>query len=198
MNRRALFAAVAIAALFVPALASAAVEKYKIDPVHSDVGFTVRHIMSRVPGRFNQFEGDIQIDPKDPTTLSFTGKIQATSIDTRNERRDGDLRSPNFFDAATYPEITFVSKKTVQDGDHLKATGDLTMRGVTKEITLDVEVLGFLGEKAGFEASGKINRKDFGIVWNRNLDQGGTLLSDDVDLLIRIEAQRDKGEQPQK
>lgn len=182
-------AATALAGLLlVPALAAAAVDKYKLDPAHTEVGFTVRHFVSKVAGRFNQFDGDVAIDPKDHTTLTFSAKIQTASIDTNNERRDGHLRSGDFFDAEKHPEISFQSKKVEKNGDKLKVTGDLTMRGVTKEITLDVAVLGFAGNKAGFEATGTLNRKDWGVLWNKTLDQGGTMLSDEVDLVVRVEA----------
>jgi polyisoprenoid-binding protein YceI len=189
MLRQKPIAATALAGLLlVPAFAMAAVDKYKLDPAHTEVGFTVRHFVSKVAGRFNQFDGDVSIDPKDHTTLTFSAKIQTASIDTNNERRDGHLRSSDFFDAETHPEISFKSKKVEKNGDKLKVTGDLTMRGVTKEITLDVAVLGFAGNKAGFEATGTLNRKDWGVLWNKTLDQGGTMLSDEVDLVVRVEA----------
>ena len=197
LRRKPILAALA-GVLLVPAMAAAGVEKFKVDPVHSEVGFTVRHFVSKISGRFSQIEGDITVDPQDLTTLSITGKAQTASITTFNERRDGHLKSPDFFDAEKNPEITFVSKKVVKSGDKLKLTGDFTMHGVTKELTLDVEVLGFANDRAGLEATGKLNRKDYGVLWNKTLDGGSTVLSDDVDLLIRVEAVHPKEEAPKK
>jgi polyisoprenoid-binding protein YceI len=185
--------AVACCLPFLPALAAAQVQKLVVDQNHSLMGFKIRHLVSKVSGRFDQFEGEIQIDPKAPESMSITGKIMATSIDTNQPNRDNDLRSPNFFDVEKCPEITFKSTKVVKSADTYKVTGDLTMHCVTKPVVLEVTVLGFGtgprgGVTAGFEARGKINRQDFGINWNRVLDQGGTMLGDDVELDLQIEA----------
>jgi polyisoprenoid-binding protein YceI len=198
MLRRTL-AATSSLLLIVPALAAAAVEKFNVDPGHSEVGFAVRHFVSKTPGRFNQFEGTVMVDPNDPSTLSIDGKVAAASIDTNNEKRDGHLKSADFLDVEKNPDIVFKSKKVTKAGDKWKVTGDLTLRGVTKEITLDLAPPLFGPDswgntRAGFEATGKINRKDFGVVWNKTLDQGGTMLGDDVDVTLRIEAVKDKGE----
>jgi polyisoprenoid-binding protein YceI len=142
MSRR-LLASLVISALLVPALAAAETEKYTVDPNHTEVGFTVRHFVSKVPGRFKQFSGEIQVDPKDPTTLAVDAKAMTASISTDNENRDKHLQSPDFFDAATYPELTFKSKSATKNGDKVALVGDLTMRGVTKEVTFQVEPLGF-------------------------------------------------------
>ncbi|MFQ5600187.1 MAG: YceI family protein [Candidatus Krumholzibacteriia bacterium] len=184
-----------VLSLLLPVLTEAGVEKYAVDPGHSEVGFAVRHFVAKVAGRFDKFEGEISIDPEDHTAFSFTGKIDASSINTNNEERDNHLRSPDFFGAKENPQITFRSKKVSRNRDTLKVTGDLTIRGVTQEVTLDVEVLGFGpdawgGHRAGFEAHGKINRKAFGMQWNKKLDQGGLVLGDDVELTLRIEAVR--------
>jgi len=192
MSRR-LLASLVISALLVPALAAAETEKYTVDPNHTEVGFTVRHFVSKVPGRFKQFSGEIQVDPKDPTTLAVDAKAMTASISTDNENRDKHLQSPDFFDAATYPELTFKSKSATKNGDKVALVGDLTMRGVTKEVTFQVEPLGFQPDPkgnvhAGFDATARVNRKDFGINWNRVLDNGGTMLSDDVDIVLHIEA----------
>jgi polyisoprenoid-binding protein YceI len=192
------FALLALSMLLVPALASAQVEKYTVDVAHSEIGFTVRHFVSKVPGRFKQFEGEIQMDPKDPTTMVINGKAKTASISTDNERRDAHLQTPDFFDAANNPEVTFKSKKVTKDGDKYTVLGDLTMRGVTKEVPLQVEVLGVQGNKAGFEATGRVNRKDYGINWNKTLDTGGTVLSDDVDITLRIEANKQEAEAAKK
>jgi len=199
MLRRTLMLCAAFG-LALPALAAAEIATYKLDPAHTEVGFTVRHFVSRVPGRFNAYDGTVHLDPKDPSTMKVQAKIDATSIDTGNEKRDGHLRSPDFFDTANHKELTFTSKKVTKNGDRWNMTGDLTMRGVTKEVTLDVEVLGFMpdpwgNERAGFEARGKVNRQDFGIRWNEVLDQGGTMLSDDVDIVLRVEAVKEKTQQ---
>lgn len=191
---RKIFSLVALSMLLVPALASAQVEKFTVDPAHSEIGFTVRHFVSKVPGRFKQFEGEVLMDPKDPTTMVINGKVKTASISTDNEKRDGHLQSPDFFDAPNNPEITFKSKKVTKDGEKYTVLGDLTMRGVTKEVPLQVEVLGVEGRKAGFEATGRVNRKDYGINWNKTLDSGGTLLSDDVDIVLRIEANKAEAE----
>ncbi len=191
MLRRTLTAAAGL--LVIPALAFAAVENFSVDPVHSEVSFTIRHLVSKVTGRFNQFEGDVMLDPSDPSTMSFTGKIMTASIDTNNERRDGHLKSPDFFDAAKFPEITFKSKSAVKAGDAWTVTGDLTMHGVTKDVPLNVEILGVSpapimgGIRVGMEVTTKVNRKDFGVIWNSPVD-GGMMLGDDVWIKIGIEA----------
>jgi polyisoprenoid-binding protein YceI len=185
--------AVVFSLLLLPSFAAAQVQKFAIDPAHSVMGFKIRHLVSKVTGRFDQFEGEIQIDPKAPQTMVLAGKIMATSIDTNQPDRDKHLRSPDFFDVEKFPDITFKSTKVEKSGDAYQVTGDLTMHGVTKPIVLQVSVLGFGpgprgGLTAGFEATGKINRKDFGVIWNRTLDQGSTLLGDDVELELQVEA----------
>jgi polyisoprenoid-binding protein YceI len=191
MLRRTLTAATAL--LFIPALALAAVEKFSVDPVHSQVSFTIRHLVSKVTGHFNQFEGDVMLDPADPSTMSITGKIMTASISTNNERRDGHLKSKDFFAADSFPEITFKSKSVAKAGDSWTVTGDLTMRGVTKEVPLNVQILGVSpapimgGIRVGLEATGKVNRKDFGVSWNSPV-AGGMMLGDDVTLTINAEA----------
>jgi len=187
-------AALSLAAfLILPAMAHAA--SWKIDPNHSSTRFEIRHLFSKVQGDFTQFSGTVEYDPANPTASKVETKIIASSINTNNEHRDADLKSENFFDVTKYPEISFASTKveTVEKG--LKVTGDLTMHGVTKPVVLDVEILGTGphpmikgGQVAGFSARTKINRKDFGITWNKTLDSGGTLLGDDVDITLNIEA----------
>jgi polyisoprenoid-binding protein YceI len=178
--------------------ASAEPVAYRVDPGHSTAGFTIRHIFSRVPGRFRELEGTIQYDDQNIANSSADITIKTGSIDTNNERRDGDLRSANFFAADSFPTITFKSTKVIPgDKEHFKLVGDLNMRGVSKPVTLDVTFLGAgpfgmggrsMGKKAGWEATTTINRKDWGIVWNQTLDQGGTLLGDDVNITLGIEA----------
>ncbi|MGH2569617.1 MAG: YceI family protein, partial [bacterium] len=165
-----LLAAFAAMAQWLPAAAE--VVHYPVDPVHSQVGFTVRHIVSTVPGQFNDFSGEVWADPGNVAgTLKVTGVVKTTSIDTNNEKRDGHLRSPDFFDAEKHPELTFVSKAVKKKDDGYVVSGDLTMRGVTKPVDFDVVVHGFVSHPftntpmAALEMTAKVNRQDFGINW---------------------------------
>ena len=198
---RFLAATVSLALILLAAAASAQPISYKLDPNHTEVGFSVRHFFSRVPGKFNKFEGTIQLDEKNWANSSVNATIDASSVDTNAEKRDNHLRTADFFDVEKYPTLTFKSTKVTPAGDKkLKVEGDLTIRGVTKPVVLDVDYLGAgdlnMGggrppmNKAGFEAKTKINRKDFGIVWNRAMDQGGAMLGDDVDIAILVEADK--------
>jgi polyisoprenoid-binding protein YceI len=172
-------------------------ETYTVDKNHSSATFSIRHLVSRVRGRFGDFAGTIDLDKAhlDASKVEFV--IQAKSISTDNESRDNDLRSANFFEVDKYPTITFKSTKIVSAGkDKFEVTGEFTMHGVTKTITLPVTLMGFAPgqpERAGFEATTTLNRKDYGIIWNKALDAGGTLLGDDVDVTVNIEA---KGPSP--
>lgn len=151
-------------------------------------------MMSRVSGTFGEWKGTISGDPASWTGSSTQVVIETASIDTKLARRDTDLRSSDFFDATAYPQITFRSTSVAVTGTTITLQGDLTMRGVTKPVTLTGEYLGSMGEGAkqrvGFHVTGTLNRKDFGMVWNRALDTGGFLLGDDVELDISIEAVR--------
>jgi len=180
------------------ALASAptilAAASYQIDASHSTAGFTVRHMMvSNVNGAFSKLSGMVDFDPKDPSQSKVEVTIDAASIDTRNAGRDNDLRSANFFDVATYPTIAFKSTKVEKAGEgKLRVVGNLTMHGVTKEVVLDVdgptaEVQAQGRFRAGASATTKIDRKDFGITWNRALDSGGVVVSDEVRINIEVE-----------
>ncbi len=180
------------------AAAAAEPRPFRIDPGHSLVGFNVRHFFSRTPGRFKEFSGTIQLDEKNLAASSVEVTIQTASIDTENERRDGDLRSANFFQADSFPTITFKSTKVVPGPEKsFLIYGDLNMHGVTKPVTLEATLMG-VGEIAmggrpprtiaGFEATTKVDRKDYGIVWNRILDKGGTMLGDEVTITLQIEA----------
>lgn len=176
-------------ALAVPSQAAT----WTVDPVHSHVGFSVRHLLTPVPGSFGDFTGTIVYDEANPVASSVEFTVQTASIDTKNERRDNHLRSADFFDAENHPTLTFESKKVAPlGGNSLAVTGDLTIRGVTREVTVPVEVLGVMGDKAGFQTELTIDRKEYGVVWNRALDQGGTVLGDDVKILLTIEADREK------
>ena len=179
------------------AAAFAATDKFEIDPTHSQAGFTVRHFFSRVPGRFNELSGTIQFDPKNLAASSVEVTIPVSSINTENDRRDAHLKSPDFFDAANFPNLTFKSTKVVPGKDgKFQIEGDLTMRGVTKKVVLDATSLGSgpvgsgdrIETRAGWEAVTTVNRKDYGISWNKTLDQGGTLLGDDVTITLQVEA----------
>jgi polyisoprenoid-binding protein YceI len=192
--RAALFVAAA-PALTVPA---AAADTYGIDKAHSEVVFSIKHLVSKVSGKFQDFEGKIAIDRAKPEASTAEFTIKATSINTGETRRDDHLRSPDFFDVAKNPEITFKSSKvTAKSKDAFEVAGELTMRGVTKPVVLAVSFLGDIkdpmgNEKAGFEVTTTLNRKDFGIVWNRALDQGGFVLGDDVKVTINLQAVKPK------
>lgn len=163
-----------------------------IDQNHSSVGFSIRHFFAKVPGGFDKFSGTIEFDPANPTAASVKVDIDPASINTKTQKRDDHLRSADFFDVANFPAMSFQSTKVTKgEGNALSVEGNLTMHGVTKPVTLAVNFLGsgpaFGGQRAGFEATTKINRQDFGIKWNKVLDNG-TMLGDDVDIAIGIEA----------
>jgi polyisoprenoid-binding protein YceI len=183
-----------IAAVLVAASAFAA-DSFVVDRNHSEATFQVRHLVSRVSGKFDDFTGSISVDQASPAASAVEFTIKTASIDTGVADRDKDLRSANFFEVEKYPEISFKSTsiKPSSRKDVYDVTGTFTMHGVTKTITLPVEFLGFIkdprgNQRAGFTARAALNRKDYGITWNRALDAGGTLLSDDVDITVNIEA----------
>lgn len=185
--------------LSVIAFAAAAMAQpltYTIDTSHSSADFSVRHMMvSNVKGSFGKTTGTIVYDAKNLAASSVDATIDATSINTRNEQRDNHLRSADFFDVAKYPTITFKSKQWYRENGHLKIKGDLTLHGVTKEVVLDVdgpspEVSGMGGFRIGATATTKINRKDFGLTWNRALEAGGVTVGEEVSISIDIEALR--------
>jgi polyisoprenoid-binding protein YceI len=165
-----------------------------VDPVHSHVGFSVRHMMvTTVRGKFTAFNGTLDIDPADFTRSRIEGDIDVASIDTGNADRDTHLRSGDFFDVANHPKITFKSTAITRDGDGYKVTGDLTIRGATHPVTLDVEYAGSAKNPygqvvSGVSATGAINRKDFGLVWNAVLETGGVAVADKVKLELEIQA----------
>jgi len=199
--RKALLYALSLA-LLLPALAAAQPVVYKVDSDHSGVSFSIRHFVSNVPGRFKDFDGVVKYDAKNPAASSVNFTIQAASIDTANDDRDNHLRSPDFFDVQKFPTLTFSSTSAkALDADTLEVTGELTMKGVTKKVTVPVELLGSMktprGEKAGFETAFKLDRKDYGITWNRPVDAGGVILGDEVKITVSIEADR-QAEQPAK
>lgn len=172
---------------------------YTLDPAHSEVGFSVRHLMiSNVKGKFNKYDGKFSYDEKSGKLSGVEVNIDPKSIDTNDDKRDEHLRSPDFFDTAKYAKITFKGDKVeAKDGKPVKITGTLTMRGVTKPVTLDIDYRGAItdawgNEKVGFGLTGKINRKDWGVSWNKALDKGGVTVGDDVAINIEAEATKAK------
>ena len=192
---------VALALLALAPAARGEKETFIFDKAHSEFCFKVRHFVSKVGGRFTKFDGTIALDNTNPLASSVELKIDAASINTGNADRDKHLNSPDFFDTAKFPEIAFKSTKIVLKGkDTFEVTGDLTMKGVTKPVVLTVAANGFAsdghgGQKAGFDVTGKLNRKDFGVSWN-NIADGNAMLSDDVDLVINVEANKKKTDAP--
>lgn len=176
----------------VPVVASAAT--WNVDQTHSSVVFKVRHLFSNVQGEFTDFSGTIDYDPENPTAMVWDATVQVASISTNNEKRDGHLKSDDFFNAEKFPTITFKTTKVEKKDGKLRMTGDFTMRDVTKPVTLDVEFLGAGkhpmregAQVAGFTATGKVNRDDFGVSWN-SVVEGSSVVGDEVTLNIEIEA----------
>jgi polyisoprenoid-binding protein YceI len=196
MFRKTLFAAALIAASTVAVRA----DVYTIDKGHSEVSFQVRHLVTQVRGNFNDYQGTINLDPANLEHSSVDFQIKADSIDTNLPDRDKHLRGEDFFFVEKYPQITFKSKSVKKTGkDTYDVAGTLTMRGVSKEVTLPVTFLGTVkdpwgNEKAGFSTDLTLNRKDYGINWNAALDNGGVVLSDDVKISINLETQKKKAE----
>lgn len=163
---------------------------YEIDAVHSEVGFKIRHMMlGKTAGKFTGFSGTVEFDGKDPKTWMTKAVIQTATINTANEKRDGHLKSPDFFDVEKYPAIEFASTKVTgwKEGKG-KLHGKLTLRGVTKDVVLDLELNGQTDKGVGFTARTRIDRRDYGIVWNKVLDAGGVALGTDVAITLEIEA----------
>lgn len=167
---------------------------WQIDPAHSSVHFSVRHMMiTNVRGEFEKFDGVIEFDENRPEAALIDVRIDASSINTREPRRDGHLRSADFLDAENYPYLTFKSKRVEKSGDNTgRMVGDLTIRGTTREVALDVEYLGQAKSpwgtfSAGFNARTRINRKDWGLNWNQALETGGVLVGDTINIEIELE-----------
>ena len=185
-------AAIAMSAILVST--GAAADKFIIDKTHSSVQFSVSHmVISKIKGEFGDYTGSIVYDDKDITKSSVNVTIKVASIDTKDEKRDEHLRNTDFFDASTYPEITFKSKRVEKSGDGFVAIGDLTMRGVTKEISMPFTVAGVITDpwgntRMGASATLKLNRQDYGISFSQKLDNGGLMVGDNVDIEIEIEA----------
>jgi len=168
---------------------------YSLDVAHTRIGFTARHAMvTSVRGAFEEFEGTAHLDAADPTKSSATVTMKVASISTGQEQRDAHLKSPDFFDVETYPEITFVSTAAEQvDDDTYRLTGNLTVKDVTKPISVDFTFNGSAKDpygnlRAGFEGRTTLNRKDFGLTWNAALETGGFLVSDEIKLEFDVSA----------
>jgi polyisoprenoid-binding protein YceI len=168
---------------------------WDIDPVHSSLGFTVRHlVISKVHGRFARWAGSLVLDDEQPGRSRAEMRAETASIDTHEPQRDAHLRSADFFDSDRYPVMTFTSTHIEKAGEQrYQVTGDLTIAGVTRPVRLDVEALGrtrdpWGGERAGFSAHTTIDRRDFGLVWNQALETGGVVVGEKVEIAIEVEA----------
>ncbi len=185
---------------------TARADVWTIDPAHTTIAFSVRHMMvSNVRGQFSKFNGSVDGAPAHPTDAKIAASIEAVSIDTANQKRDEHLRSPDFLDVVKFPMVTFASKKIEKVSDtKYKVTGDLTLHGVTKEIVLDVsdvtppikDPMGNL--RAGAEAKTTINRQDFGVSFNKTLDGGGLVVGDEIPITIDVEVTRKAEASPAK
>ena len=172
-----------------------ALEKWKIDTIHSSVNFSIRHLMvSKVHGKFAKWSGTVEFDEQNPSASQIAAQIEVSSIDTGEPQRDGHLRSADFFEVEKYPQMTFRSTKVEAAGDGaFKVTGDLSMHGVTKSVVLDAEFAGRAKNPrtgtahAGFSAHTSLNRKDFGLNFNVAMDAGGVMVGDKVEISIEIE-----------
>lgn len=190
-----MFKRILIAVTMILGLAGVArAEVFTIDKTHSNVGFSVKHLgISRVHGSFNDFSGTVTYDPADTAGWSCEAVIQMASVDTRDSSRDGHLKSSDFFDVEKHPTMTFKSTKVTPRGEgRFAVEGNLTLRGVTKQVSLDAEVLGTVeserGQRIGFSAKTRIDRMDYGVSWNNVLESGGLVVSHEVGIILEIEA----------
>jgi polyisoprenoid-binding protein YceI len=197
MSRNLFISAGLLAFVIAAALPAAAQHLYKIDSTHSSAQFSVTHMMiSKVNGEFQKVSGTVYMDPEKPENDKIEATIDTTTISTRDEKRDGHLKSPDFFDVAKFPELTFKSTGASMENGKLMVHGDLTLHGVTKPVTLAVE--GPSAEikdpqgnlRVGASATTKINRKDFGLMWSKTIDGGGMVVGDDVNINIDVELVR--------
>ena len=193
------FPAIAAVIVFTAADVPAATERYNVDLDHSIVGFSVAHmVVSKTTGRFADYTGFIEMDPEAKSVKAIEAVIKTASVSTNHEKRDTHLRSPDFFDVEKYPTMTWKMKSYEKQGDKYVAKGDLTLLGVTKEIVLTGTFNGIVpkdfsgNSRAGFTAEGKINRKDFGMNWNKALDNGGLVVGDEVGIRLEIECIKQK------
>ena len=184
---------IAILPLLLAGVAHADSVEWKLDPSHTSVGFSVPHlVVSSVDGRFKEATAKINLDDAELTKSSVTVEINAGSIDTGDQKRDDHLKSPDFFDVKKFPKLSFKSSKIVKSGGGYKLTGDLTIRDVTKSVTLDASLSAPVKTPWGNQAraakvSGKIKRADFGLKWNKALETGGVLVGDEVTIDVRAE-----------
>ncbi len=191
MTRSLLAAAVLAAAFSIPGAAQSAPAPaarpttWRIDTNHSELSFRVRHFVSRVRGTFGTWEGTVTAEPGAWEDGAVEVTVQTASVDTRQERRDSDLRGADFFDVANHPTMTFRSRSASLDGTRLRLEGDLTIRGVTQPVVLEGEFLGEQGNRAGFSASTTVNRLDYGLTWNRIVD-GTRMLGDEVEISVVV------------
>jgi len=202
MRRRNRFAGVAAVFLVLSFSASRAAT-WEFDTAHSAASFGVRHLMiSNVRGEFHNVTGTVEWDEKDPASIKIDAAVDVATLDTREPKRDAHLKSPDFFDAEKFPKMTFRSKSATSAGaNRYRIAGDLTIRGVTKEATLDVEVTPTIKDpwgntKFGAVATAKINRQDFGVKWNKTLDGGGVVVGDEVTVTIDAELARKQDAPP--
>lgn len=175
-------------------LASAETARFNLDLDHSIIEFQVKHmVISKTTGRFTDYTGFVELDPEAGQVKAIEATIKAASLNTNHEKRDAHLRNPDFFDVEKYPTLTYKLKSLKKMGDEFTAFGDLTMRGVTQEVVLVGTFNGVTKDpwgntRAGFTGKGKVNRKDFGMTWNKALDNGGLIVGDEVDIRLEIEA----------
>lgn len=188
-----------LAVLFILGLTTAtfAADTYVIDPVHSTIGFSVKHLtVSEVQGNFKTFTGTVTLDAKNASATTIEATIETKSINTQNDQRDNHLRSSDFFDAHANPAITFHSTNVVFKGNTYTLTGDLNIKGTTKSITLPLTILGPVkspmngDDVIGISGQTIINRQDFGVKWNKQMDQGGYIVGDEVTININLEAHK--------
>jgi len=181
-----------------PFAAEAETARWTIDPDHSLIEFRVSHMMvSKTTGQFVDYHGVITMDATAKTFATMEATINAASIDTKHEKRDAHLRNADFLDVSRYPTMTYTMKRYTKQGEQYTFIGDLTLRGITKEVTLIGSFNGFAQDpwgntRAGFSAEGTINRKDFGMVWNKTLDNGGLIVGNDVQIRLEIECIKQK------
>lgn len=167
---------------------------WQIDPTHTTIGFSVRHAMiAKVRGRFTDFAGSFTLNGDDPANSSAQLTVLLTSVDTQNDDRDNHLRSAEFFDVETFPEMTFISTGVEAKGSDFVVTGDLSVHGVTKSVPVKFELVGISQDpwgntRIGFEGEAEINRRDFGLEWNVALDTGGVLVSENIKITLDVEA----------
>lgn len=184
---------------------SAYATTYDIDPAHTNIEFSIKHlVITKVKGKFDKFNGKIEFEPGKLDTLKVTAAAETSSINTNTKKRDEHLRSSEFFDAKKFPTLTLVSKG-VRDvnGNSAKLDTEMTIHGVTKPVTLDLEYAGAVTDPWGnkvvsFSAKGKIERKDFGLTWNKALESGGFLVGEDVELALEVEAQEQAAKKAKK